>query len=281
MIRAVVVATALLVAPATLSAADWGTVPGPLAGPPAIHGPTNRGCIAGATALPVDGPGYQVIRAQRKRHYGHPSLVAVLQDLARQVAAEGLAPLLVADMAQPRGGPMLSDHASHQTGLDADIWFRPGPIPEAERSRPLATDMVTPDGKATDPARFGRRERRLLELAARHPAIDRILVNPAIKQDLCATVTGERRWLARVRPWWGHNRHVHIRLRCPPGDAGCVDARPPPPGEGCGPDLSWWFSADALNALRERLERAKIPSKPPPLPEACAAILAAPPAKRR
>jgi hypothetical protein len=33
--------------------------------------------------------------------------------------------LYIGDISQPRGGPMTSGHASHQIGLDADIWMLP------------------------------------------------------------------------------------------------------------------------------------------------------------
>ncbi|MBP0651700.1 penicillin-insensitive murein endopeptidase, partial [Mycobacterium tuberculosis] len=38
-----------------------------------------KGCLAGAVALPVDGPDWQVMRLSRNRNWGHPALVAFLE----------------------------------------------------------------------------------------------------------------------------------------------------------------------------------------------------------
>jgi penicillin-insensitive murein endopeptidase len=99
------------------------------------------------------------------------------------------------------------------------------------------------------------------------PEVDRILVNPAIKQQLCRDVTGDRSWLHLIRPWYGHAAHMHIRFRCPADQADCVQAPPPPPGDGCDSTLQWWF--DQLNAP----PRVAEPYRTPPVPPACKAVL--------
>ena len=63
------------------------------------------------------------MRLSRNRNWGHPKLVEFLERLSAKGAKVGWPGLLVGDMAQPRGGPMLTGHASHQVGLDADIWL--------------------------------------------------------------------------------------------------------------------------------------------------------------
>src|SRR3954471_16148322 len=96
-----------------------------------------RGCVAGALALPIDGETWQVMRLSRNRNWGHPQLIAFLEQLAKRVPQiNGWPGLLVGDIAQPRGGPMLTGHASHQIGLDADVWLTPMPdrrLSRAER----------------------------------------------------------------------------------------------------------------------------------------------------
>ncbi|MGE0716171.1 MAG: penicillin-insensitive murein endopeptidase [Alphaproteobacteria bacterium] len=267
----------LLAGPAAASEpAAWTTVTTPSTGKPEIIGRTAHGCIGGAVALPADGIGYQALRVGRRRNYGHPDTIALVQSLGRFAVAEKIGLLLVGDMGQPRGGPMPGGHASHQSGLDVDVWFRrtAAPLGPVEREQPLAVDMLLPNGKAVDPARFGAAEMALLHFAATRPGVDRVLVNPAIKQALCLRVTGDRRWLRRVRPWWGHSMHFHVRLACPAGQPQCEEQAPPPPGDGCDRDLAWWFSADALRALAERL-KPREPTPPKPLPAACEAVLQA------
>ena len=88
----------------------------------------SHGCLAGAKALPVDGESWQVMRVSRNRFWGHPAMIAFLERFSRKAAADGVWPgILVGDVSQPRGGPMLTGHASHQIGLDADIWLTPMP----------------------------------------------------------------------------------------------------------------------------------------------------------
>ena len=128
--------------------------------------------------------------------------------------------------------------------------------------------MVRPDGRDIDPAAWSPRVTTLLRMAAGLPEVDRILVNPAIKQQLCREVTGDRSWLHLIRPWYGHAAHMHIRFRCPADQSDCVQAAPPPPGDGCDATLQWWF--DQLDAPAKPLG----PYKPPPAPAAARRSLA-------
>src|SRR5690606_9570375 len=84
---------------------------------PRAVGSYAKGCLAGGAALPIDGPNWQVMRLSRNRNWGHPVLVDVLKRLAADVGRDGAGGLLIGDMAQPRGGPMMTGHASHQIGL--------------------------------------------------------------------------------------------------------------------------------------------------------------------
>ncbi len=72
----------------------------------------SRGCLAGGAALPIDGQTWQVMRLSRNRNWGHPAMVSFLERLSARVpAVNGWPGLLVGDMSQPRGGPMLTGHA--------------------------------------------------------------------------------------------------------------------------------------------------------------------------
>ena len=248
----------------------------PSTGPAQAIGAYERGCLSGAVALPADGPTWQVMRPSRNRAWGHPALIALLERVAQKLPAQADWPgLLVGDIAQPRGGPMLTGHGSHQIGLDADIWFTPMPdrrLSPAERDEISATDVVAANRLEVDAA-WTPRHARLLEIVAREPAVARIFVNPAIKRTLCHAVGADRAWLAKIRPWWGHNYHFHIRLSCPGGDPECHGQAPPPPGDGCGRELDWWFTEEALHP------RPSPPRKPlrlADLPHACAGLVAAP-----
>ncbi|HEY1413820.1 MAG TPA: penicillin-insensitive murein endopeptidase [Rhodopila sp.] len=245
--------------------------PGPAPGPlHIIGGPNVGGCIAGAVSLPPEGPGFQTIHLDRSAFWGAPSTIAHLEQFGSEAAAAGMPTLLVEDISRARGGPLPGGHVSHQIGLDADVGLdmrARAPLSDSARETVELHSLVRADGRGVDPEVWSPREIGLLRMAAALPEVDRILVNPAIKQQLCREVTGDRSWLHLIRPWYGHSAHMHIRFRCPVGQADCVQAAPPPAGDGCDATLQWWF--DQLNAPA----KPSAPYKPPPAPAACKAIL--------
>ena len=250
----------------------------PYPGPARIIGSDSAGCIAGAVRLPDTAPGMQTIRVSRSSFWGHPTVIAALQDLARRAQAAGLPDLYMNDISLPRGGPLVGIHASHQRGVDADVWLDvagPHPVlPIAQRETITPHTLVRPDGRGVDMTIWRPEHITLIRLAATEPGIDRVLVNPAIKQQLCTQVTGERSWLRRVRPWYGHATHMHLHFKCPAGQTECIDQPPPPEGDGCDASLAWWFEQRDKPAAKTS-EAAPKP-KPIVLPAACRAIMAAP-----
>jgi murein endopeptidase len=175
---------------------------------------------------------------------GNPQLVRFIERFAENAKKAGWSGLLVGDMSQPRGGPMLSDHTSHQIGLDADIWFTPMPDhvqSREEREFGSATEVVMPDQLDVDPKVWTHRHAELIRTAAQDPAVIRVLVNAAIKKALCRESGTDRAWLFKVRPWYGHAEHFHVQIACPAGSAECKPARPPYPSDGCGHALNFWF----------------------------------------
>ncbi|WP_084650096.1 penicillin-insensitive murein endopeptidase [Stappia stellulata] len=250
-----------------------------------------RGCLAGASALAVNGPSWQVMRLSRNRNWGHPELIDLLQRLAMDAPNLGWNGLLVGDLAQPRGGPMLSGHASHQIGLDADIWLTEMPdrrLTRDERESMSAISMlkgrldVKGADRSVDPRKWSDSRARLIRRAAQDPRTARIFVNPAIKKALCEFETGDRAWLRKVRPWWGHHYHFHVRIKCPSGSAGCKNQAPPPPGDGCGKALSWWLSDEPWVPKKPKdPSKKKTPAKKKKditmagLPNACTQVLVA------
>jgi penicillin-insensitive murein endopeptidase len=256
---------------------DWGDALDPAPPPARVIGGYGKGCLGGAEQLPADGPGYQVMRLSRRRFFGHPSLIRFIRALAPAAQAEGWGGLLVGDLAQARGGPMGSGHWSHQTGLDADIWLQQAPrrvLSPEERENLGAVSVVGEQAEEVDGERWSAAHVSLLQTAAGAPEVARIFVNPVIKRELCAVAGTDRGWLRKIRPWWGHDAHFHVRLRCPEDDNACVDQAPPPPGDGCDASLAWWFTEEAE---AERLRRRKGPPAKrltlDDLPQECRSIL--------
>jgi len=264
-------------------AKEWHTPKLPTTGPAELFGGPANGCIAGAQALPPDGPGYQAVRLSRNRNWSHPQTVAYVRDLGARAAAQGFAPLYIGDLSQPRGGPMRDGHASHQNGTDVDIWFNLNPkppLPPSQRETIDIVRLVTADEKRVEPAQFRPDHVRLLQMAAAPANVDRVLVHFAIKKHLCETLPpGERAWLRKLRPWVGHYEHFHVRLACPPGNPNCQTQAAIPQGDGCDATLDWWF-ADAEErrkaaAAAAPVRRQTAPPRPK-LPAQCAAVLRTP-----
>lgn len=226
----------------------WATVKGPTKGKTAILGSYAQGCISGAVPLPLEAPGYQVLRTKRNRFYGHPSLIAYVKKLSQQTRKASLPGFLIGDLSQPRGGPMTFGHSSHQTGLDIDIWFRLStkPLPKAELEHPRPVSLIDPANRAINPETWTSNHARLIRIAAAFPEVERIFVNPVIKRMLCETERGDRRWIAKLRPWRGHDEHFHVRLRCPQSMPGCVAQKPLQRDDnGCGEELDRWINSDS------------------------------------
>jgi len=239
-----------------------------------------KGCLAGGVELPHDGPTWQVMRPSRNRNWGHPVLIKFLERLSERAKKAGWNGLLVGDMSQPRGGPMLTGHSSHQVGLDADIWLTPMPdhtLSREEREFTSATQMVAENRLDVDPKVWTHEHTLLIKAAATDPVVERIFVNAAIKKALCREAGSDRAWLAKVRPWRGHDYHFHLRLYCPADSPTCKPQPEPGSGDGCGHDLDYWFRPAVLHP-----PPPAEPPRPSPamtmaaLPPDCRKVLAAP-----
>jgi len=253
----------------------FGRMATPTSMAPQSFGFYTHGCLAGGVALPITGPNWQVMRLSRNRNWGHPNLIRFIKRFARKAPSIGWHGLLIGDMAQPRGGPMITGHWSHQVGLDADIWLTPMPnheLSRQEREEMMATNVVNDDWTDVNPKVWSPTYIALYKLAAQDPEVERVLANPAIKKALCRDVTGDRSWLHKIRPVLGHNYHFHVRLSCPKDSPECRKQPPPPIDEGCGKDLDWWFH-------RKPHEPTTAEAKPllmSGLPPVCKQVLAAP-----
>ncbi|MFD1343508.1 penicillin-insensitive murein endopeptidase [Litorisediminicola beolgyonensis] len=247
---------------------------------PAPYGSYSRGCAAGNVQLAETGPTWQAMRLSRNRNWGQPETIDFIEDLSRFAATQpGWNGLYIGDISQPRGGPMLTGHASHQVGLDADVWLRPTDrmnLSVTERENISSTSMQRAKGAYTNSG-WTRAHHEILKRAASDPRVARIFIFPGAKVQMCKDATGDRSWLRKIRPWYGHHYHFHVRLSCPKGASGCVNQDPPPAGDGCADAQAW-----VNNILNPPPPNPNAP-KPKPkreltlgdLPAQCASVLSA------
>ena len=237
-----------------------------------------KGCIAGAEQLPETGPTWQAMRLSRNRNWGHPETIDFIKDLSAYAAKQpGWNGLYIGDISQPRGGPMLSGHRSHQLGLDADIWMLATSQLNLSRKQRenISSVSLRRDGGAYVNISWSGAHHRIMKKAAQDKRTARIFVFPGAKVQMCKDEKGNRKWLRKIRPWWGHHYHFHVRLACPRGARGCVNQSPPPRGDGCA-DAQKWVE-DILNPPPPK------PNAPKPkprrelrladLPQQCANVL--------
>ncbi len=247
-----------------------------------------RGCLQGGVELPVTGPTWQVMRLSRNRNWGHPNLVNFLEKFAPQASkVTGWKGILIGDMAQPRGGPLPFGHLSHQIGLDVDIWFMPMPnhtLTPDERENTSAINLVSDDWKHLNPKTWTPQHIAFIKAAAERPEVERVFVNAAIKQELCRVEDKSKDgWMTKVRPWYGHHDHIHVRLACPADSPNCRKQPPVPGDDGCDPkSLAFWFSDKVLHPPKPPTPTPAQPVKPPKplmlsdLPPACKNVIEAP-----
>ncbi|MCC5989736.1 MAG: penicillin-insensitive murein endopeptidase [Pararhodobacter sp.] len=256
---------------------------------PQAFGSYARGCADGLVALPETGPTWQAMRLSRNRNWGHPEMIAYVQDLSREASRIGWRGLYVGDISQPRGGPMTSGHASHQIGLDADIWMLPPErldLSRSERENISSISVRSADQRSTT-ENWTAQHHALLRAAASDPRVDRIFVAAAVKIEMCRNATpADTQWLQRIRPAPGHNYHFHVRLRCPSDSRGCETQSPTVAelsngGNGCDDTLMWWVT-DYLDPP-PRTEREPAPRRRHPreftlsdLPRQCAEVVTRP-----
>ena len=237
---------ALLASSASLAATPWQKITQPVPGSAQSIGSFSNGCIVGADTLPIQSEHYQVMRTDQRRYFGHPDLVMFIQRLSRQVSNLGMGTVLIGDIFLQ---------------LPKTRWT------SAQLLRPQALDLVSRDGKHVVSTLWKPEIFSLIKLAAQDKDVTRIFVNPAIKQQLCFDAGTDRDWLRKVRPWFQHRAHMHVRLRCPADSLECEDQPLPPPGDGCGAELQSWFEPPKPGTTKPEKKT------PPPLPPSCQALL--------
>jgi penicillin-insensitive murein endopeptidase len=152
-------------------------------------------------------------------------------------------------------------------------------LTKEERDTISASNLVSEDWKHLNPETWTPQHVAFIKTAAQQPEVERVLVNAVIKKELCRTEAKQpHAWLAKVRPWYKHHDHIHVRLKCPADSPNCRAQSPVPGDDGCSAkELDSWFTDKVL-----RPTIATTPSKPPKpmmladLPPACKTVLEAP-----
>ncbi|MCW8332328.1 penicillin-insensitive murein endopeptidase [Vibrio paucivorans] len=267
---------AILVAlPLGANATPWEQLERPSTQPTESIGSYANGCLAGAEALPLEGQGYQVIRSHRARYYAHSDAVDYIRQLGKVASTQYQTNLLIGDLSLPQGGRFSFGHSSHQTGLDIDIWLRLADqkLSVEELAEPKAMSVVHVSQYKLNQQNWDERHFGIVKQAASIKNVARIFVHPVIKQKLCDEErSADREWLRKIRPWWGHYSHMHVRLTCPEGSSNCQNQSLPPEGDGCGAELASWKPVDESdNSSLVRPPAKK--KKPKVIPEQCQLLL--------
>jgi hypothetical protein len=67
--------------------------------------------------------------------------------------------------------------------------------------------------------------------------------------------------MSKVRPWYGHADHIHVRLKCPTDSPDCRAQLAVPAGNGCDKSLNHWF-ADTFVIAAARADSERIATPP-------------------
>lgn len=248
----------------------WSIFTTPSKGRPQAIGGYANGCMAGAVALPEVGTGYIDMRRHRNRYWGQPELIEFIKALGEQTNRQHGRKHLIGDLSQARGGKMNYGHSSHQIGLDVDVWLQTvTPNESVNPYRDMQTIVNKASGKVLNEA-LTPATRDALYFSATYPSVTRIFVNPIIKWHLCQTEQ-DVAWLNKIRPWWGHDEHFHVRLACPFGMESCQSQKPPPAGSGCNDSLLNWVNEQSdivTGKIKPKPARKKKP-KAKILPASC------------
>lgn len=232
-----------------------------------VIGEYANGCIKGAIEL-SDGAHYQVQKWGHGRNFGHPQLIDYIQTLVKKAKVNNLPDLLIGDLSKAYGGSFgaASNHGSHQSGLDVDISFDFAYPKKTAYELSHTKDVYLVDTHNRITSNFDKKRVALIYLAANDSRVERIFVAPGIKKTLCNIYEGhDRSWLEKIRPWFGHRGHMHVRLGCPIDSPLCISQAKSPAGDGCGAELDSW-----INPPPHKKSTKKVKPKPRKvLPKQC------------
>lgn len=185
----------------------------------------DRGSLVGAVPM-VDGPG-RSLRAVPWKRWGTAHTVSVLdQVLRRWHRLEPRYPMLVGNLSDRDGGK-LRPHRSHRSGRDVDLGYI------QKRGLYKKYNWRVMNARNLDVARTWKFLRVLLgsghvEKIFMGPRLERLIYRYARRNPgpyraklsrWFASAKGKGR--AVIQHARGHNDHMHVRLRCAPGDRRC------------------------------------------------------------
>lgn len=233
------------------------------------------GCLRGGKTFKGNENGIVISQSRRGRFWGHSQLIDLLTELGEFSYQRHKKFLILGDLSLSRGGPTFGGHSSHQNGLDVDIWFEvlsKKPHWDWIETQEMKT-VLTKTGFNKD---FGKVQISILDYLSQDERVARIFVHPKIKKFLCENKKIKSDGLRKIRPWYGHDDHLHLRLKCSPKDKECVDQKEPEEGDGCD-QLDWWFSEEAKSELEKRVytfqsQKLDYIEKNHNLPESCKTI---------
>ena len=207
-------------------------------------GSTSNGCLLNASGLPLDGQGYQITHIDQERFFGHSNLIAIISEAGKVASKNHWGIMLIGDLSAKKGGRILDNHKSHQNGLDVDIlYLMPEErLSEEELFMPEEPDFVDWEKNRINSNIWKSKNLEILKYFALQDRVDRIFVNPAIKKSLCESQINNKRWLSKLRPWWGHSEHFHLRLKCPADSHDCLQQTTVSESDGCNENLEWWLN---------------------------------------
>jgi penicillin-insensitive murein endopeptidase len=224
-------------------------------------GSYNDGIVRNSVALDLNHRGIQTMRPWNNRFFGHTDLKSFIYNLGKTSFESGLGQLMIGDLSHEDGGT-LSGHASHQNGLDVDIWFyRPADtmtnLPDSQREPSHFPHYLDPSNNEFYPGLWDTKLDQILKLAAEDKRVARIFVNPGIKKRLCSLYPNQD-FLKKIRPWFRHHEHFHVRLACPIDSPNCKNQEASNSIECSGTDFDWWFSQDFKDEYNRRYGSKKI-----------------------
>ena len=189
-----------------------------------------RGWLRGAVPLPTSD--HYLLR-RPTRAWGAPHAVAYVTDALAQVrqAYPTLPVLAIGDMSRASGG-RLTEHKSHQNGLDIDIGLyftqQPENYPQAFAPANEHLDVAATWALVAAFANTAGAPDGVRYIFLDHAVAGRIYdfakqqgVDPTLLDQLFEYPHGKRAGVGLVRHEPNHKDHLHIRFACAPQDAYC------------------------------------------------------------